>query len=107
MPNWVKVAQSDDIPDSDDAFVVAVEGDPVAIFKVDGDMFAIEDRCPHQRTARLSDGYLDGHVIECPLHQACFDIRSGKVLSPPANEDIRTYPVKEEEGAVFLYFTRG
>ena len=44
--------------------------------------------------ARLSDGWLDGITIECPLHAARFDIRTGAVLDPPATEDLKTYPVR-------------
>ncbi|MGE0585183.1 MAG: non-heme iron oxygenase ferredoxin subunit [Flavobacteriaceae bacterium] len=99
---WTRVARVDDVPESEDATVVAVDGEPVALFHVEGAFYAIDDRCPHEKAARLSDGYLDGMSIECPMHQACFDIRSGKVLSPPAKEDVGCYDVQVSDGQILL-----
>ena len=48
------------------------------------------------------EGLLTGHVIECPLHQGRFDIRSGKVVSPPPRASLKTYPVKTEDGQVYV-----
>src|SRR4028118_1709856 len=64
----------------------AVRGDgdePIAVFNVDGEFYAIDDTCTHQ-DASLADGWLDGCVVECPLHASCFDLRTGKVSGPPA-----------------------
>lgn len=98
----MRVARVEEVPGGDDAHVVVVDGEPVAIFLVEGNYYAIDDRCPHEKNARLSDGYLDGMSIECPLHQACFDIRTGKVLAPPAKEDVGCYDVRVEDGELFL-----
>ena len=52
-----------------------------------------------RRSGRLSDGWLDGELIECPLHAARFDVRTGKVLDPPATVDLKTYPVRVVDDA--------
>jgi naphthalene 1,2-dioxygenase ferredoxin component len=72
---------------------VEVGGRSIAIYDSDGNLFATDNVCTHAY-ARLSDGWLDGETIECPLHAARFDIRTGKVLDPPATEDLKTYPVR-------------
>ena len=50
--------------------------------------------------ADLCDGYLDGHVIECPLHQGCFDIRDGKPLGAPVTRPLKTFPARKKDGFV-------
>ena len=73
----------------------------VALYVVDGEYFATADLCTHGQ-ASLSDGYLDGELIECPLHQGKFDVRDGKPTCAPVTEAIRSYPVKIDAGRVFL-----
>jgi len=72
---------------------VEVAGHSIALYDVDGSIFATDNICTHAY-ARLSDGWLDGELIECPLHAARFDVRTGKVLDPPATVDLKTYPVR-------------
>lgn len=64
----------------------------LAFFNVDGRIFAIDDLCPHEG-ASLAEGTLDGTTVICPWHTAEFDVTCGKVLCPPAVEDVRSYPV--------------
>jgi naphthalene 1,2-dioxygenase system ferredoxin subunit len=52
----------------------------------------------------LCEGFLEGHEIECPLHQGRFDVRNGAPMCAPVTEAIRSYPVKIEAGRVFLSF---
>lgn len=73
--------------------VVRVDGVPVAVFRVDGAYWAIEDVCTHDG-GPLAEGALDGCVIECPRHGAHFDIRTGAVLSAPAFAPVPTYEVR-------------
>jgi nitrite reductase/ring-hydroxylating ferredoxin subunit len=89
---WVRVAKRGDLAEGE---VLGVEaaGKEIALYDADGRLFATDNICTHAY-ARLSDGWLDAEVIECPLHAARFDIRSGKVLGPPATEDLKTYPVR-------------
>lgn len=97
---WIAAAELDAVP-QDDVIGVEIGGRDIALYSVDGEIYASDNICTHGH-ARLCDGFLDGHEIECPLHQGKFDVRSGKALCAPLTEDIRTYPVKIEDGRVFL-----
>ena len=80
---------------------VAVDRERVVLANVDGTFHAIQDRCGH-RQALLSRGTLRGHVIECPLHFAEFDVRTGKLLSGPTSADVPVYQVLVEEDVVYV-----
>jgi nitrite reductase/ring-hydroxylating ferredoxin subunit len=89
---WVRAASRRDLAEGE-ALGIEVAGRSIALYDVDGTIFATDNICTHAY-ARLSDGWLDGELIECPLHAARFDVRTGKVLDPPATEDLKTYPVR-------------
>ncbi len=74
---------------------------PVAVFRVGEEFFAIDDTCTHAQSS-LSEGYIDDYIVECAFHGAKFCVRTGKVLSLPATQPVRTYPVKVDEGCVFV-----
>jgi nitrite reductase/ring-hydroxylating ferredoxin subunit len=74
---------------------------PVAVFNVDGEFYAVDDTCTHGNWS-LSEGYIDGGIIECSLHSAQFCIRTGKVLAAPAYQPLKVYPVKVENDVVFV-----
>ena len=80
---------------------VELAGRAMALFNIDGSFFATDDRCTHMR-ARLSDGYVQGGVVECPLHFGKFDIRSGRALSPPCKLPLAVYAVRVEDGTVLV-----
>lgn len=94
MPEFITVATTDEIQPGE-RLVVELGRDWVAIFNVDGAYYAIEDRCTHD-DGPLAEGKLDGFVIECPRHGACFDITNGRVLSPPALVNVPCYQVRIE-----------
>jgi len=91
-PAFITVATTDEI-NPGERLVVEIGRRWVAIFNVDGSYYAIEDRCTHD-DGPLAEGKLDGLTIECPRHGACFDLATGKVLSPPALVDVPTYAVR-------------
>jgi 3-phenylpropionate/trans-cinnamate dioxygenase ferredoxin component len=81
---------------------VRLDGEtPIAVFNVDGELYAIDDTCTHQ-DASLADGWLDGCQIECPLHASCFDLRTGKPTGPPAKVPVRTHQVVVRDGHVHV-----
>jgi naphthalene 1,2-dioxygenase ferredoxin component len=90
---WVRVAGRSDLAAGE---VIGVEagGHSIALYDCDGELFATDNICTHAY-ACLSDGWLDGTTIECPLHAARFDVRTGEVLDPPATEDLKTFPVRQ------------
>ena len=81
---------------------VRVDGPtPIAVFNADGELYAIDDTCTHQ-DASLADGWLEGCVVECPLHASCFDLRTGQVSGPPAKRPVRTHGVVVLDGMVYV-----
>lgn len=97
---WERVASIHDIDDGD-VLSVQSAGTPIALYKVDGELYATHGICSHEH-AYLSDGYLEGCEIECPLHQARFDIRTGEALCKPASVAIKTYQIKVIDDGVFV-----
>jgi len=97
---WIDAAEEDGVPE-DDVIGLQVAGKDLALYKVEGSVFATDNTCTHGQ-ARLCDGFLDGYEIECPLHQGKFDIRNGRGTCAPIVEDVRSYPVRIEGGRVFL-----
>ena len=85
----------------DDVIGVTVDGRDVAIYTVGSDVFATDNLCTHGN-ARLCDGFLEGHEIECPLHQGRFDVRDGSALCAPLTQPLRVYPVRLDQGKVFV-----
>ena len=86
---------------SDSQWTEAAAVDEVPTDDVDGQIYATDNVCTHGH-ARLCEGFLEGHEIECPLHQGKFDVRNGKPTCAPVTEAIRSYPVRIEAGRVFL-----
>lgn len=78
-----------------------IGGTAVALFKLDSQFFAISDLCTHAR-GRLSSGFLEAGVVECPLHFGKFDVRTGKALSPPCKIDVQVFPVRREGARVLV-----
>ena len=98
LSDWKMVARCSDIAEND-AVTVQLGKHQIAIFNVEGHYFATDAFCTHAR-APLVDGYLDGEVIECPLHQGRFNLRSGKALCSPATRDLRTFPLRIDGGDI-------
>ena len=98
--NWIDAAAHGDVPE-DDVIGLAVAGRDIALYGVGGEVFATDNICTHGH-ARLCDGFLEGHEIECPLHQGRFDVCTGQALCAPLTENIRTYPVQIVERRVLL-----
>ncbi|QJD30026.1 non-heme iron oxygenase ferredoxin subunit [Methylococcus geothermalis] len=98
MNDWIDIAPADGFPEG--GHVVAdLDGIPVAVFKLGGEFYAIEDACTHDG-AEIASGRLDGGEITCPRHGARFCLKTGKVLAPPAYEDLTCFPVRVEGGMI-------
>ncbi len=102
---WIRVADAADVAPGE-ALRVEIGDEPIAIWNVEGEFYATADTCTHEE-ASLTEGDLWGEVIECPLHGAQFDVRTGEVLSLPAMYPLPTYPVKIEDGALYLEWNSG
>jgi nitrite reductase/ring-hydroxylating ferredoxin subunit len=90
--DFVTVATVSDVPRGA-LLCVDLEGTPLTLANVEGVVYAFEAYCTHQR-ALLEEGELEGTTILCPWHAGSFDVVTGRVTSPPATEDIQTYPVR-------------
>jgi naphthalene 1,2-dioxygenase ferredoxin component len=95
---WVTVAKAGAVGEGE--VLGAMAGDQeVALYNVEGTLYATSNICTHAM-AFLSDGWLDGDVIECPLHAGRFEVKSGKALGPPVDCDIKTFPVRVAGDAI-------
>ena len=97
---WIDATAVEEVPE-DDVIGVMIGDRDIALYNAGGEIFATDNICTHGH-ARLCEGFLEGHEIECPLHQGKFDIRTGAPTCAPVNEAIRSYPIKIESGRVFL-----
>jgi biphenyl 2,3-dioxygenase ferredoxin component len=73
----------------------------LAVYNVDGEFFCTDDLCTHG-PGSLSEGYVDGDVVECNFHNGQFNIKTGEVVSPPCMIPVKTYPATVEGGTVFI-----
>ena len=96
----IPVCRRDDLPVGE-AVRLPTEP-PIAVFNADGELYAIDDTCTHQ-DASLSEGWLEGCLVECPLHAASFDLRTGAPTCLPARESVRTHPVTVEDGMIYVH----
>jgi nitrite reductase/ring-hydroxylating ferredoxin subunit len=73
----------------------------LAVFNVDGEYFVTDDLCTHG-PGSLSEGYIDGDVVECNFHNGQFNIKTGEVVLPPCMVPVKTYKTVVEDGRVFI-----
>ena len=101
MPEWFEACRTDDV-DEEDVIPVEHEGRAYAVYhSPDGEFFATDGACTHEHTL-LADGLVMGHIIECPKHNGRFDYRTGEGKGAPITVALKTYPVKVEDGTVFI-----
>ncbi|MGO9078714.1 MAG: non-heme iron oxygenase ferredoxin subunit [Streptosporangiaceae bacterium] len=100
MSEFVRACALADVPEGG-AHGVEVGGEPVAIVRTGGEVFALRDVCSHEEVS-LSDGEIYDHTVECWLHGSCFDVRTGKPTGPPATAAVPAYPVKIDGGDVYV-----
>jgi 3-phenylpropionate/trans-cinnamate dioxygenase ferredoxin component len=92
MSRFVEVAKKSEIPENG-AIAVEAEGKRLALVNLSGEIYAIDDDCPHEG-GPLSEGQISGEEIECPWHTSHFNIKTGRVTMDPATEDVATYRVR-------------
>ena len=100
LERFVPVALVSELPPGQMKWV-AVDRERVVLANVDGAFYALRDVCGH-KNAPLSRGKLVGHLIECPLHFAQFDVRTGELVNGPVSTAIPTYEVRVEEDTVYV-----
>jgi 3-phenylpropionate/trans-cinnamate dioxygenase ferredoxin component len=97
---YVSVTRESEVPEGE-VRVYEVGGTRIAVARVAGKLYAIEDVCTHD-DGPLGEGYMEGHEIECPRHGARFDVRTGAVCRMPAAAPVLSFPIKIENGNVLV-----
>jgi len=101
MPAWTPVCSTDEI-DEEDVMRWDHGGRTFAIYhSPEGEFFATDGLCTHEHV-HLAGGLVMDHVIECPKHNGQFDYRTGEAVRAPVCVNLRTYPVKVEDGQVMI-----
>jgi nitrite reductase/ring-hydroxylating ferredoxin subunit len=102
MPSRIELCNTGDVA-AGTALKVELEkeGLTLAVFNVDGEFYVLDDMCTHG-PGSLSEGFIDGDVVECNFHNGQFNIRTGEVVLPPCIVPMKTYPVTVENGKVVI-----
>ncbi len=100
--SWMGVCNVEQVQE-DFPYSGNVEGKEIGVYLVDGEYYALEDVCPHAY-ALLSQGFVDDGKIECPLHEAVFDIRTGACLREPGERNLKRYPVRVFDNQIQITF---
>ena len=99
-PLFTRACALSDLP-AEGVIGVEVGGEPVAVARVAGEVFAVRDVCSHAEVP-LSEGEVYDHTVECWLHGSCFDLRTGAPTGPPATKPVPTYPVHTDGSDVYV-----
>jgi nitrite reductase/ring-hydroxylating ferredoxin subunit len=97
---WIRVANTGDVAEGA-AIPVEIAGLQLAVYRVDGQWYCTDNICTHAH-ALLTDGWLEGCLIECPLHNGQFDVRTGEGQGEPITEDLKTYKVRVDRDEVLV-----
>jgi nitrite reductase/ring-hydroxylating ferredoxin subunit len=100
MANRIDLCSTADVAPGN-ALKVEAGGLTLAVYNVDGEFFVTDDACTHG-PGSLSEGYIDGDVVECNFHNGQFNIKTGEVVSPPCMIPVKTYPVVVENDRVTI-----
>ncbi|XVV15128.1 bifunctional 3-phenylpropionate/cinnamic acid dioxygenase ferredoxin subunit [Actinoplanes sp. CA-131856] len=96
---WRRACAVQDIPEDEGLVLSTVP--KTSVFHSEGELYCIDDTCTHEDFS-LADGWVEGCVVECTLHAAKFDLRSGAPLTPPASRPVATHPVTRMRDDVFV-----
>lgn len=99
-PGMTRLIHAAEVPEGEVRCVKPAGVEAIAVCRVEGAFFATQDGCTHAK-ASLSEGWVEGHELCCPVHDGRFDIRDGRPLCFPATDAIRTFPVQVVDGAIF------
>ncbi len=103
MGEWVRVATLEDCPPGSLRSVM-VGSDPVVLANVDGQLYAVLNRCTHEDFP-LSDGELEGTILVCTYHGARYDVTSGAARGLPAVKPVKSYPVEIRPDGIYIQAT--
>ena len=98
--NWIEVGSTDSI-EEEDLISFDHQDKTFCVYRLTDGFYATDGICTHE-DVHLEDGLVMDDEIECPMHQGIFNIKSGEALSPPACDDLKTYPVKVDNDKIFI-----
>ena len=98
--NWILVGTADNI-EVEDIIRFDHNNKTFCVYKLEDGFYATDGICTHE-AVHLEDGLVMDNEIECPMHQGVFDIKTGEAISPPACDDLKTYPVKVEDNNIYI-----
>ena len=101
MAEWKEVATVSEFESADRKLIDLGEDKLIGLFKVDGEYYAIDAYCSHQKTSIVHGG-IEGNEIICPLHGARFDLRTGKHLTMPAVRPVKSFPVRVDGEKILI-----
>lgn len=97
--NFQKLCGINDLPENNGKRFL-VNDTEIAVFKIDNEVFAIDNVCPHQHTALLYDGFIENGCVVCPAHGWMFDLKTGN--RPTGSRGVTSYPIKIIDDNVFI-----
>jgi 3-phenylpropionate/trans-cinnamate dioxygenase ferredoxin component len=100
MTSYIRACALDQVPEQG-TFGVEMNGTPLVIVRSEGEIYALDEFCTHEEVS-LVDGEVYDRTVECWLHGSCFDLRSGKPTGLPATKPLATYPVRIDDGDVYV-----
>jgi len=98
---WIRVASLQECPEEGCLHTLTHEGEPILLARWGGELFALEDRCSHQDFP-LSKGEIEDGTVECVLHGARFDLRTGRAVRLPAVKGVRSYPLELRGDDIYI-----
>ena len=98
--NWILVGTTDNV-EGEDIIRLDHNDKTFCVYKLEDGFYATDGICTHE-AVHLEDGLVMDNEIECPMHQGVFDIKTGEAVSPPACDDLKTYPVKVEDNNIYI-----
>ena len=101
MSELVRLCSVSDLTDDEPRRVVIEDFPPLAIYRVDGEIYVTDDTCTHGM-ASLAEGYLEGEEIECPFHGGAFNVKTGEPTSFPCAEALKTYITVTQDGDIYI-----
>ncbi len=102
MADWRKVSTVGEVHETR-PHIVDVDGTVLALYGVDGTILATAGHCPHEGEC-FASGYVEAGTVECSLHYAVFEIATGKMLSGPATEPLKTYAARLDGEDIYVKF---
>ena len=102
MPETVKLCAIEDVVDGEIRKAALPDGSNVALYRVDGAIYATADMCTHGEASLSDEGIITGKIVECTFHFGTFDVTTGEPTGMPCEIPLKTYPVRVVDGQVCI-----